>query len=353
MEKKPLLSIIILNYNTRKLLADCLGSILKQVQDDTPVMLNSFQHQKCKNSHSGNVPSNVKCQMLNLEVIVVDNGSTDGSAEYLQKLQITNSKIQTSSKFQTSNIKHQTSFKVVFSNKNLGFAGGNNLGLKKARGEFILFLNSDTRIKKQALVKVVDYLSSHDKAGALTPKTELFSGGMDPDCHRGFPTPWASITYFLGLEALFPKSKIFGQYHQLYLDLDKIHEIDAGFGTFLLTRKKIMDELGGWDEEYFFYGEDLDLFYRIKQLGYKVIFYPQVLVTHYKGGSSGLRKESRKMGIKVDKKTRVKTAQASVKAMEIFYRKFYKEKYPSWLTFLVILGIKAKGFFRVWFHKLR
>lgn len=320
MKSKPKLSIIILSYNTQDLLKDCLTSVFA-----------------------------AKKGRYELEVLVVDNASTDGSVEWLKAKSL---KLKAFSA-KTSNFKRQTSFKVVFSNKNLGFAGGNNLGLKKAKGDYILFLNSDTKIEKQALVKVLDYFSQNNRVGALTPKTKLFSGGMDPDCHRGFPTPWASITYFLGLESLFPQSRLFGQYHQLYLDLDTIHEIDAGFGTFLLTRKKIMDQLKGWDEEYFFYGEDLDLFYRIKKLGYKVIFYPEVLLTHYKGGSSGLRKESRRVGIKVDKQTRIKTAKASVKAMGIFYRKFYQEKYPSWLTFLVLAGIKVKGFFRILIHQLK
>ncbi len=208
-------------------------------------------------------------------------------------------------------------------------------------------------VKPDAFKKTVDFMENHPKVGALTPKTILFCGGMDPDCHRGFPTPWASLTYFLGLEKLFPKSKLFGQYHQTYKDLDKVHEIGAGFGTYLLTRKKIMDKLGGWDENYFFYGEDLDLFYRIKENGWKVVFYPEPLLTHYKGASSGLRKESKQMGVvKADKKTRIKTAKESIRAMEIFYKKFYKDRYPRWVTGLILLAIKFKGWFRVLKHKL-
>jgi len=317
--KKVDLSIIILSYNTKKLLQDCLKSVFKGV---------SYSQMK-----------NEKCQMKKLEVIVVDNNSTDGSGEYLKRF------------FSGAG---RSELKVIFSNKNLGFAGGNNLGLKKARGKYILFLNSDTQVKPQAFVKTLAFMEKNPKVGALTPKTILFSGGMDPDCHRGFPTPWASITYFLGLEKLFPRSKFFGQYHKMYFNLDESHEIDAGFGTFLLTRKSVLDQIGGWDEEYFFYGEDLDFFYRVKQAGWQVIFYPKALVTHYKGASSGLRKESEKAGVaKANQKTRVKTAKASIKAMEIFYRKFYQDKYPKWLTFLVIFGIKAKGVFRVWRHKLR
>jgi len=295
--KKIDLSIIILNYNTKNLLGDCLKSVEKAKTDG-----------------------------LSWETIVVDNASTDGSPAMVRK-----------------------EFPEVLlreSKKNLGFAGGNNLGLKKALGRYILFLNSDTQITPDSLVKIMKFMEEDSRIGASTPKTILFSGGMDPDCHRGFPTPWASICYFLGLEKLFPKSKIFGQYHQFYLDLNKTHEIDAGFGTFMFVRRKALDQVGNWDESYFFYGEDLDLCYRIKKAGWKIMFYPESLATHHKGASSGLRRESKDVS-QASQEIRIKVAKASIKAMEIFYEKFYKDKYPAWVTLLVILGIKVKGLFRI------
>ncbi|MFZ5366144.1 MAG: glycosyltransferase family 2 protein [Patescibacteria group bacterium] len=309
MAEKIDLSIIILNYNTLKLLRQCLGSVKKSKTDG-----------------------------LTFETIVVDNASTDGSVEELQNLKL---------KMKNDNLK----LKIILSQTNLGFAGGNNLGLKSANGRYILFLNSDTEITPQALVEMTNFMDKNPKVGASTPKTMLFSGGMDPDCHRGFPTPWASVCYFLGLERLFPKSKIFGQYHKFYLDLDKPHEIDAGFGTFMFVRKKVLDQVGNFDESYFFYGEDLDLFYRIKKAGWKVMFYPEPLVTHHKGASSGLRKESREIS-QASREIRIRTAKASIKAMEIFYKKFYQDKYPRWLTWLVILGIRVIGFFRLVYHIL-
>lgn len=305
MAKKIDLSIIILNFNTKDLLRDCLKSVLKSVRQ------------------------------LADEVIVVDNASTDGSAAMVEK--------EFSSRGQV---------KLIQSKKNLGFAGGNNLGLKKAVGRYILFLNSDAQVKSDAFKKMINFMDSHPKAGAATAKTMLVSGGMDPDCHRGFPTPWASICYFLGLEKMFPKSKIFGQYHQFYLDLGKAHEIDAGFGTFMFVRRQALAKAGNWDENYFFYGEDLDLFYRIKKAGWQVMFYPEPLVIHHKGASSGLRKESKKI-TQASRQTRIKTAKASIRAMEIFYKKFYRDKYPFWITSLVILGIRIKGFLRILYHLLR
>lgn len=303
MAKKIDLSIIILNYNTKDLLSECLKSVEKAKTDG-----------------------------LSWETIVVDNASTDSSPAMVRK------------EFPEVSLRE--------SKKNLGFAGGNNLGLKKALGRYILFLNSDTQIAPDALVKMIKFMEEDSRIGASTPKTMLFSGEMDPDCHRGFPTPWASTCYFLGLEKLFPKSKIFGQYHQFYLDLNKAHEIDAGFGTFMFVRRKALDKVGNWDESYFFYGEDLDLCYRIKKAGWKIMFYPELLATHHKGASSGLRRESKDVS-QASQEIRIKVAKASIKAMEIFYEKFYKDKYPAWVTLLVILGIKVKGFFRIIYQYLK
>jgi len=295
--KKVDLSVIILSYNTKDLLRNCLQSVFSS-------KLNSSK----------------------VEAIVVDNASSDGSARMVER------------EFPQVNL--------IQSKKNLGFAGGNNLGFKKSKGRYILFLNSDTEVVREAFVKMITFFDKNPKIGALSPKTMLFSGGIDPDCHRGFPTPWASLCYFFGLERLFPKSRFLGQYHKFYLNLDKTHEIDAGFGTFMFVRREALEEVGNWDESYFFYGEDLDLFYRIKKAGWKVMFYPEVLLYHHKGASSGLRKESKSV-TQADRRTRIRTAKASISAMEIFYKKFYKDKYPSWLTFIVLLGIKLKGFFRI------
>lgn len=313
MAKKVDLSIIILSYNTKQLLKNCLKSVLASKPGD-----------------------------YNNEVIVVDNASTDGSPQMV--------KDEFSAK--SGSASGGPKVKLIRSKKNLGFSGGNNLGLQKAKGEYVLFLNSDTEVADTAFEKMMVFMEKNPKVGAATAKTMLFSGKIDPDCHRGFPTPWASICYFLGLEQLFPKSKIFGQYHKFYLDLDKTHEIDAGFGTFMFVRRKALEQAGGWDESYFFYGEDLDLFYRIKEVGWKVMFYSEPLVTHHKGASSGLRRESKKV-TRADKEIRIKTAKASIKAMEIFYNKFYKDKYPSWVTWVVILGIKIKGSFRIVYHYLK
>ncbi|OGM64509.1 hypothetical protein A3A52_02925 [Candidatus Woesebacteria bacterium RIFCSPLOWO2_01_FULL_39_14] len=294
---KPKLSIVILSYNTKNLLRICLRSVKKAQKNG-----------------------------LILQVIVVDNASSDGSPEMIKK--------------------EFSWVELIVSKTNLGYAGGNNLGLKKVTGDYIIFLNSDVEIKNDGLTQVIEFMDRDKSIGAMTPRVDLYIGGMDPDCHRGFPTPWASLTFFLGLEKIFPRSRIFGRYHLGYLNLNEPHEIDAGFGTFMIVRKIVIDQVGNWDENYFFYGEDLDFFYRIKQSGWKVMFYPKVLSLHHKGASSGLRKESKKVA-RADREITIKTAKSSIKAWEVFYKKFYKGKYNLLTTLIVLTGIRLKGFLRI------
>lgn len=303
MAEKIDLSIIILSYNTRKLLRECLQSI-KQSE---------------------------KCDMV-LEVIVVDNASTDGSREMVEK--------------------DFGWVKLMRSNTNLGFAKGNNLAIFESKGRYLLFLNSDTVVPAKIFAELINFLDEHLDIGGLTVRLVLRSGEMDSDCHRGFPTPWASLTYFVGLENFFPKTHLFGQYHQFYLDLEKIHEIDSACGAFLLVRREAVKEISGFDESYFFYGEDIDFCYRLKNKGWKIFYYPRIEVLHYKGASSGLRDETSDI-TQADRQTRLRVAHASIKAMKIFYDKFYRQKYPLWLTWLVIFGIQIKGWFRLFLHFLK
>ena len=303
MEKRIDLSIIILNYNTCDLLKQCLTSIEK-----------------------------TKKGKLAIEVLVVDNCSEDSSCEMVKK-----------------------DFPLVrlLENKtNVGFAAGNNMAIPYSTGRYILFLNSDTIIPEEIFPEIIDFLDQNQKVGALTVKLVLRSGDIDPDCHRGFPSPWASLTYFTGLEKLFPNSRLFGRYHQSFLPLNQVHEIDSACGAFLVFRREALDEIKGFDESYFFYGEDIDLCFRLKEKGWKLIYYPKIEVIHYKGASSGLRRETEDI-VKADRETRLKSARASIQAMKIFYNKFYKDKYPSIFTAIILAGIQAKGWLRYLSHALK
>jgi GT2 family glycosyltransferase len=296
------LSIIIVNYNTANLLDNCLRSISKA---DKP--------------KSG------------LEVIVVDNASTDHSFDLVKK--------------------NFPEVKIIINNENYGFAKANNLGAKEATGRFFLFLNSDTILNRFSLVKPLKYLKNHPSVGALTIKLLLKDGSIDRDNHRGFPTPWAAFTYFSGLSKLFPKIRSFNQYHLNYLNLDKTHAIPVAAGSFLMLPKSIFQKIGGWDEDYFFYGEDIDLCFRLSEAGLKIIYYPKVSAIHLKGASSGLRSESKKIAQNT-KTNRLKVARASVNAMEIFYKKHYQKKYPRIASFLVLSAIRLRGAFRIFKHHL-
>ncbi len=296
------LSIVIVNYNTRQLLDDCLASIL-----------------------AADAPGG------GMEIIVVDNASSDGSQALVRD--------------------NYPMVQLVASEVNRGFSAANNLGVAVANGRTVLFLNSDTRLEPDALVKPLAYLDQHPEVGALTVRLIYPTGQRDPDNHRGFPTPWNAICHFSGLSKLFPNDSRFNGYFQSYADMAQTHPVDVIAGSYMLMPMALCRALGGWDETYFFYGEDIDFCYRIHQAGYQIIYYPHVEVLHYKGASSGLRKESAQIA-KPPRETRIKVAKESVRAMKIFYGKFYRQQYPWLVTAVVLAGIQIRGWFRILKHQL-
>lgn len=284
MKKNPDLSVIILNYNTKDLLEKCLVS-LARVKDE-----------------------------VNFEVIVSDNGSRDGSLEYLKKLQ--NSKYP--------------KLRVISNKKNLGFAKGNNKARNIAKGEYVLFLNSDTQILNGTLAKSISYIDSHPGVGALTCKIVLPNGDLDKDTRRSFPTPWISFTHFSGLDRLFPESKFFARYWYGYINPNVIQEIDVLQGAFFLARKNVLDEVGWFDEDYFLDGEDIDICWKIREKGWKIIYFPKVSVLHLK--------KATKDNLGISEKRKFITL--GVESMEIFYRKHLWKRYPYLVNLLVLFGIR-------------
>ena len=282
------LSIIILNYNTSKLLGELLHSV-----------------------------RNAKKTNIKLEIIVVDNASIDNSVTMVGK--------------------NFPEVKLITNKNNMGYSQGNNRGVKIASGKYLLFLNSDTKLSKNCLESMINYLETNPQLVAASCKLILLNGSMDPACHRGFPTPWAAFSYFSGLERLFPKSHFFSQYHQGWKDLNNCHEVDAISGAFFMVRKTIIDNLNGFDEQYFMYGEDLDLCFRIKKAGYHIGFNPKVEVIHYKKQSG--RQKIVKDQLPHHHEIRKKAKQNFYDTMKIFYDKNYRQQYPFWLRQLVLLGI--------------
>ncbi len=293
------LSIIIVSYNTVNYLKSCLISIFETAP-----------------------------RSLDFEVIVVDNNSKDGTVKEVQ-----------SSKFKVQN--ESSKFKIIANKDNLGFSKANNIGVKESTGEFILFLNPDTVVQPKTLETMGEFMKKNKEVGAATCKVQLSNGMLDDASHRGFPTPWNSLSHFSGLSKLFSKSKLFGGYNQGWKDLNSTHEIDACAGAFMIVQRKAGEQIGWWDEDFFFYGEDLDFCFRLKEKNWKIYYVPTCSILHYKGISGGIKKHSEHLS-SADVQTKKIATRERFNAMKIFYEKHYKNKYPKFIQFLVIQGINLK-----------
>ena len=217
------LSIIIVNYNVKHFLEQCLYSVQKA------------------------------CRGLKAEVIVVDNNSADNSIEFL------------SSGF--------PSVQFLINKENLGFARACNQGWQKAKGEYILFLNPDTIVPEDGFEKCLSFFQTHPDAGALGVKMLDGSGKFLKESKRSFPSPLTSLYKLFGLAKLFPRSRTFARYHLGHLDENKNNEVDVLAGAFMMIRREVLEKVGSFDETFFMYGEDIDLSYRIQQAGYKNYYF--------------------------------------------------------------------------------
>lgn len=230
------LSIIIVSYNVRCLLEKCLDSVIKAAEN------------------------------ISAEIIIVDNHSSDDTVAILKK--------------------KYPQLTLIENLSNKGFSVANNQGIKIAKGEFILLLNPDTVIETDTFTKCIDFMNIHPEAGALGVKMQDGNGNFLPESKRGLPTPSAAFFKFSGLSKLFPKSELFTQYHLSYLSPDKTHQVPILAGAFMFVRKIVLDNIGLLDEQFFMYGEDIDLSYRIIQAGYSNYYFPETKIVHYKGQST-------------------------------------------------------------------
>ena len=286
------LSIIIVSYNTKEFLKACIESIYKTTKN------------------------------IKFEIIVVDNASTDDSVAETLKLKTEN-------------------LKIIENKANLGFSKANNVGVKQANGRYILFLNSDTVVYENTLGGMVKFMDEHEDVGAATCKLIMPNGQIDDASHRGFPTPWNSFAHFSGLSKMLGKTRFFGGYNLGFKDFSKTHKIDALAGAFMMVRRKAGEDANWWDEDYFFYGEDIEFCYMLKQAGWKIYYVPEFSILHYKGVSGGLKKVSKDITT-ASKETKQRTTKARFNAMRLFYKKHYEQKYPWFITRLVYLGIFLK-----------
>jgi GT2 family glycosyltransferase len=247
---------------------------------------------------------------LEVEVWVVDNNSVDGSVEMVRQ------------KFPLVNI-------IVNENNN-GFAKANNQAIVKSSGEYILLLNPDTVVEEDTFKKVINFMETHPDAGGLGVKMINGSGKFLPESKRGLPTYDVAFYKIFGLSALFPKSKTFGKYHLGYLDENKIHRVDILAGAFMLLRRTALDKSGLLDEDYFMYGEDIDLSYRILKAGFTNYYFPETRIIHYKGEST--------------KRSSINYVIVFYNAMIIFAKKHFTKSNASLFSFLIRIAIYIRAF---------
>lgn len=277
------LSIVIVNYNVKYFLEQCLNSVRRAVKD------------------------------IDAEVYVVDNNSVDNSVSMIRE------------KF------HEV--KIIENKVNLGFSKANNQAIEISQGEYVLLLNPDTVLEDDTLIKVVGFMDEHPDAGGLGVKMIDGKGKFLPESKRGLPTPDVAFYKIFGLSKFFPKSKVFGKYHLGFLDKDQVHEVDVLSGAFMLLRKSVLDKIGLLDEAFFMYGEDIDLSYRITKAGYKNYYYPETRIIHYKGEST--------------KKGSVNYVVVFYNAMIIFARKHFSHKNARTFSFLINSAIYFRAFLAI------
>jgi GT2 family glycosyltransferase len=269
------LSIIIVNYNVQHFLEQCLQSVftaLKNVQG---------------------------------EVWVIDNNSVDGSVEMVRE------------KF--------PDVKLYESKDNLGFSKGNNLAMRQSKGEYTLLLNPDTLVEEDTFEKVLSFMDKNSDIGGLGVKMVDGKGNFLPESKRSLPTPSVAFYKIFGLSSLFPKSKRFGKYHCGHIDDNQTHEIEILSGAFMLMRKEALDKVGFLDEDFFMYGEDIDLSWRLIKAGYKNYYFADTRIIHYKGEST--------------KKSSVNYVFVFYNAMIIFAKKHFSSKNASIFSSIIKLAI--------------
>lgn len=272
------ISVIIVSYNVRDFLLKCIGSVL---------------------AHSGE---------LDIEILVVDNASVDGSVEAVKA--------------------HFPQVKLIANKENTGFGKANNQAIEIAQGKYTLILNPDTLLADDALTACWDYLEAHEDAGAVGLKMLDGSGKYLPESRRGLPTLWRSFTKISGLYRLSPSSKLWNGYYLASLKGEESGEIEVLTGAFLFTRTALLKQLKGFDEQFFMYGEDIDLSKRILDSGFKIHYLAQPSIIHFKGEST--------------RKADFSYSQRFYQAMVLYTRKHLKKQAPIFTAmmpaFVLVLG---------------
>ena len=281
------LSVIIVNYNVKYYLEQCLESVRRASQG------------------------------LQVEVFVVDNLSTDGSVSYLEE--------------------RFPEVRFIANQENVGFARANNQAIRLSTGRYVLLLNPDTIVAENTFTDFIAFMDAHPEAGGAGAYMLRFDGAFAPESRRALPTPFVSFCKMSGLAALFPKSRVFGRYYMRYLDENKVEEIEIISGAFMWLRREALDKAGLLDEDFFMYGEDIDLSYRIMKSGYKNYFLPSRML-HYKGEST--------------EKSSYRYVYTFYEAMRLFFRKHYAH-YSFLVSLPINLAIWVRSFMAYLGNQLR
>ena len=277
------LSIIIVNYNVEYFLEQCLNSVYRASEN------------------------------MNVEVFVVDNNSVDGSIKMVED------------KFPKV---------ILIKNKtNQGFSKANNQAIKEAKGRNILLLNPDTVVEESTFIKVIEFMDNKKDAGGLGVRMVDGRGNFLPESKRGLPTPKVAFFKIFGFSQLFPKSRLFGQYHLGYLKEHEINKVDVLSGAFLLFKRELVEKIGMLDETFFMYGEDIDFSYRITKEGYNNYYFPETTIIHYKGEST--------------KKSSVNYVFIFYRAMVIFAKKHFSKNNAKMFSFAIHLAIYFRAFIAI------
>ena len=273
------LSIVIVNYNVKEFLTQCLDSIFKSQTQ------------------------------YNFEVIVVDNSSRDSGRDEI-----------------CSTFEHIT---WIDNSENVGFGRANNQGFSRAKGVYTLILNPDTVLQEDTLEKCISYLLAHPEVGGLGIKGLDGSGQFLPESKRALPTPLVALWKITGLSAIFPKSSVFARYHLGHLSPEENHEVDILVGCFMMVPTQLLLSVGGFDPQYFMYGEDIDLSYELQKTGHKNIYFSDSQIIHYKGEST--------------KRGSLNYVRMFYKAMVLFAKKQFTGSSAAAYSLLIYSGIYLRA----------
>lgn len=271
-------SIIIVNYNVKEFLASCLQSVKKATAN------------------------------LSAEIFVVDNNSSDGSVPFLKE------------KFDD--------FIYIENEENVGFGKANNQAIKQANGKYTLLLNPDTLLQEDTLEILISYMDQHKQCGACGCKILNPDGTFAPESRRSIPTLSAAVYKAIGLTALFPRSKHFGAYYQGWKDENEGGEVPVLSGSFMFFRTECLKQASGFDERFFMYGEDIDLCYRVTEMGWEIHYVPETSIIHYKGEST--------------KKNELAYNRVFNEALYKFFEKHFTSRYSKLFKFLIFWAIQLR-----------